>query len=126
MSLGRNGRPARERIPVVATAKVVTPRRTTRGMIHEQEIAFPHVENRVRQAARSGSSGWRSTRLVSGRRLRGNGGARLSTALGRRHLDRGDQFGNHCRKRAPRSGRKTSRILGAGFVSLGELARSAA
>src|SRR6516162_11306359 len=103
---------------------VVAPR--AQETAHEREIAIPQVEIRVRQADRSGSPGWRSTWLLSGRRLRSIGGTRLPAGVGGWYLDRGDQFGYYCGKRAARSCRKTSHILGAGFVSHGELARSAA
>jgi len=75
---------------------------------------------------RSGSARQRCTRLVSSRCLRGDGGIRLPPGLGRRHLDWSDQLGHNRGKHSAISRRKTSRILGTGFVSLGELARFAA
>jgi hypothetical protein len=63
---------------------------------------------------RASPARWRRSRGLPGGRLRSTGGGRPPPRLGCWHVNRRNQFRNHCRHYSRRARRQTTRVLGAG------------
>jgi PAS domain S-box-containing protein len=75
---------------------------------------FEYFGRSLERLHRASPPRWRRSRGLPGGRLRSTGGGRPSPRLGCWHVNRRNQFRNHCRQYSRRARRKTTRVLGAG------------